>query len=322
MTMMGQTCGFPVPRGRGRRARAGAGPSVHLPGWRDPLRQRGDPRSRSPRPGGRCRARRRRAVRRTPQRGRRRLRAAPLRSPGRPERQLPAPGHSGMKRFRMDPGTVKVDWALSGPVPWAAPPAHAPGTVHVADSIEAMTESLGQVGDGVDPRAAVHAGGADDHHRPHRSPAGTESMWAYTHVPQHTTRDAGDGGIRGSGTTTTASASPTGCRRARDARARLRAAAPARRVLGPRELEARNANLIGGAVGGGTVQLRQQLVFRRSRASAGPRPGSAGSTSAPPPPTPAAASTARAVPTPPGRPCSTTASPASSPGGTRDPRPH
>ena len=36
----------------------------------------------------------------------------------------------------------------------------------------------------------------------------------------------------------------------------------ARRILGPRELEARNANLIGGALGGGTAQLHQQLVFR------------------------------------------------------------
>ena len=36
----------------------------------------------------------------------------------------------------------------------------------------------------------------------------------------------------------------------------------ARRVLGPRELEQRNANLVGGAIGGGTSQLHQQLVFR------------------------------------------------------------
>jgi hypothetical protein len=35
----------------------------------------------------------------------------------------------------------------------------------------------------------------------------------------------------------------------------------ARRVLGPREMEARNANLIGGAVNGGTSQL-QQLFLR------------------------------------------------------------
>ena len=36
----------------------------------------------------------------------------------------------------------------------------------------------------------------------------------------------------------------------------------ARRILGPRQLEARDANLIGGAINGGTSQLHQELVFR------------------------------------------------------------
>src|SRR5699024_7387478 len=36
----------------------------------------------------------------------------------------------------------------------------------------------------------------------------------------------------------------------------------ARRVLGPRELEAHDANLRGGAINGGTAQLRQQLLLR------------------------------------------------------------
>ena len=45
-------------------------------------------------------------------------------------------------------------------------------------------------------------------------------------------------------------------------------------MLGPHELEARNANLVGGAVNGGTSQLHQELVFRpvpamRGRASTG-----------------------------------------------------
>ena len=35
-----------------------------------------------------------------------------------------------------------------------------------------------------------------------------------------------------------------------------------RRILGPRELESRNANLVGGAINGGTAQLHQELVFR------------------------------------------------------------
>ena len=36
----------------------------------------------------------------------------------------------------------------------------------------------------------------------------------------------------------------------------------ARRILGPRQLQARNENLINGAVNGGTAGLQQQVVFR------------------------------------------------------------
>jgi phytoene dehydrogenase-like protein len=35
-----------------------------------------------------------------------------------------------------------------------------------------------------------------------------------------------------------------------------------RRVLGPRQLEQRNANLIGGSINGGTSQLHQEVIFR------------------------------------------------------------
>jgi phytoene dehydrogenase-like protein len=35
-----------------------------------------------------------------------------------------------------------------------------------------------------------------------------------------------------------------------------------RRVLGPREMEARDANLVGGGINGGTAQIHQQLFFR------------------------------------------------------------
>jgi phytoene dehydrogenase-like protein len=32
--------------------------------------------------------------------------------------------------------------------------------------------------------------------------------------------------------------------------------------MGPRQLQARNRNLVGGAINGGTAQFHQQLVFR------------------------------------------------------------
>jgi phytoene dehydrogenase-like protein len=98
---------------------------------------------------------------------------------------------------------------------------------------------------------------------PTRSPGGTESLWAYTHVPRRVSGDAGDAGLEGRW-------DPDECERFADrVQARIEARAPgfssrvlARRVLGPRELEGRNANLVGGSINGGTSQLHQELVFR------------------------------------------------------------
>jgi phytoene dehydrogenase-like protein len=169
-----------------------------------------------------------------------------------------------MRDYELDPGTVKVDWALSGRVPWTGSPARMPGTVHIADSVEEMTQSLAQVSSGVVPDRPFLLAGQMTTCDASRSPAGTESFWAYTHVPQPaaTRRDAGDE-ISGRW-------DHDDCQRFADRmQARIEARAPgfgdlvlARRILGPRELEARNANLIGGAVNGGTSQLHQELVFR------------------------------------------------------------
>ena len=168
-----------------------------------------------------------------------------------------------MRDFQMGPGTVKVDWALSGPIPWSQPPAYQPGTFHVADSIEQMNQALSQVASGHVPAAPFLLAGQMTTSDPTRSPAGTESVWAYTHVPQETAGDAGDGSVRG--------VWDEGDRErfADRMQARIEALAPgfgervvARRALGPRELEALDANLVGGSLEGGTAQLHQQLVFR------------------------------------------------------------
>jgi phytoene dehydrogenase-like protein len=176
---------------------------------------------------------------------------------------LPARTRRAMRGFQLDPSTVKVDWALDGPVPWASPPPHAPGTFHVADSVTEMTEALGQVASGTIPANPFLLAGQMTTADPTRSPAGTESCWAYTHVPQRSVRDGGDDGISGTW-------DHDDCERFADRmQGRIERLAPgftsrvvSRRVLGPRELEARDANLIGGAINGGTSQLHQELVFR------------------------------------------------------------
>ncbi len=169
----------------------------------------------------------------------------------------------GMKFFELDPGTIKVDWALSGPVPWASRPQYAPGTFHVADSVEQMSEALAQVTAGAIPARPFMLAGQMTTSDGTRSPAGTESLWAYTHVPQRTAYDAGEDGVRGDW-------DHDDCERFADRmQARIVELAPdlesrilARRVLGPREMESRDANLIQGALNGGTANLQQQLMFR------------------------------------------------------------
>jgi phytoene dehydrogenase-like protein len=97
---------------------------------------------------------------------------------------------------------------------------------------------------------------------PTRSPEGTESLWAYTHVPQRVLGDAG-GNLTGSWDTDEAE------RFADRMQDRIEQRAPgfserilARRILTPIELERRNASLVGGAINGGTAALDQQLIFR------------------------------------------------------------
>lgn len=176
---------------------------------------------------------------------------------------LPAATMTGMQRFERDPATVKVDWALSGPVPWTGTPAYAPGTVHLAASVEAATLSVGQVAAHQVPAEPFLLMGQMTTADASRSPSGTESLWAYSHVPQEVRSDAGGGGLVGTW-------DRDECERFADRmQAQLEWYAPdvasrivVRRVLGPRELEARNANLIGGSINGGTSALHQQLVFR------------------------------------------------------------
>ncbi len=180
-----------------------------------------------------------------------------------PAEDLPSRVTRAMKKFRMDASTVKVDWALDGPVPWESPPPHAPGTVHIADSVNQMSEAWSQVAADAVPATPFLLTGQMTTSDASRSPAGTESLWAYTHVPQRTDRDAGDGSIRGVW-------DRDDCERFADRmQARIERYAPgfgsrilARRVLGPREMERLDANLLGGGINGGTAQLDQQVVFR------------------------------------------------------------
>ncbi|HEX8488784.1 MAG TPA: NAD(P)/FAD-dependent oxidoreductase [Propionibacteriaceae bacterium] len=180
-----------------------------------------------------------------------------------PWSDLPARTQKGMKRFEQDPGTIKVDWALSSPVPWSQPPPDAPGTVHFADSVDQLSQSQDAITNHSIPAEPFLLAGQMTSSDPTRSPAGTESMWAYTHVPQEVHRDEGPDGLTGRWDHDEVE------RMADRMQARIVKHAPdfesrivARRVLGPYEMQAKNENLIKGALGGGTAGLHQQLIFR------------------------------------------------------------
>jgi phytoene dehydrogenase-like protein len=175
---------------------------------------------------------------------------------------LPARFRDDMRRFQWDYSTVKVDWALDGRVPWAAPEAAHAGTLHLAASLDEMTEFNAQIAMGRIPAHPFVLVGQMTTADATRSPQGTESVWAYTHVPRRVRGDAG-GDLTGSWDEREADAMAG---RIED---RMEQFAPgfrdrvrARHVLCPPQFEQHNPNLVGGALNGGTAAAHQQLVFR------------------------------------------------------------
>ena len=180
-----------------------------------------------------------------------------------PWEHLPDSLRARMQRFEWDPGTIKVDWALDGPIPWAAMPDRAPGTVQITESMEHAALTSAQISSGVVPAEPLLLLGQMTTSDPTRSPAGTESVWAYTHVPHRITGDAGADNIQGVWDSSETE------RMADRIQARVERYAPgfaerviARRVLNPLDMEACDENLVCGALNGGTSSLHQQLVFR------------------------------------------------------------
>nr|MDQ3294923.1 NAD(P)/FAD-dependent oxidoreductase [Actinomycetota bacterium] len=177
---------------------------------------------------------------------------------------LPDDYLAGFRRFHRAGGTVKVNWAVDGLVPWSDPGAVGAGTVHVADSIDELTMTAAQLATGLVPARPFLLVGQMTTSDPSRSPAGTESLWAYTHVPQEGRGDAA-GELEGKGRLTGRELAAFVDRM----EARIEAHAPgfgqrvtARHVQGPDDLERSNPSLVGGDISGGTSQLHQQLIFR------------------------------------------------------------
>ncbi|MFF3540284.1 phytoene desaturase family protein [Streptomyces platensis] len=178
-------------------------------------------------------------------------------------RHLPGRLTADLRRFQWDFATFKVDWALGGPVPWTAAAAATAGTVHLADGMDGLTRFTAQIAAGQVPDRPFALFGQMTTADATRSPPGTESAWAYTHVPHRIRGDAGGDGIGGAWSQGDQEAMADRLeeqveRFAPGFRSRIKV----RRILAPPTLEALDANLHGGALNGGTAALHQQLVFR------------------------------------------------------------
>ena len=178
------------------------------------------------------------------------------------EEHLPARVVDDLTRFQYDLATFKVDWALSGPIPWRNEGARSAGTVHLSDSMDRVTAYAADLAQDRIPAHPFVLTGQMNTADPTRSPAGTETVWAYSHVPLCVRGDAG-GNLTG---VWDASESETYADRIE---AEIESFAPGfrslvtgRHLLSPPALQAHNANLVGGSLGGGTVAITQQLVFR------------------------------------------------------------
>lgn len=165
-------------------------------------------------------------------------------------------------RFQYDSATVKVDWALSEPIPWRDDQVRRAGTIHVAESLDFLSAATGALERARIPERPFLVLGQYGLGDATRAPAGADTAWAYTHVPQRVVADDG-GELTGSWDQRELAAYVERIEREVERHAPgFSEVVVGRHVKGPHEFEAANRNLVRGAINGGTAKLHQQLVFR------------------------------------------------------------
>ncbi|MFN2613292.1 MAG: phytoene desaturase family protein, partial [Actinomycetota bacterium] len=176
--------------------------------------------------------------------------------------RLPSAFVDDLEHFAFDDATFKIDWVLDGPVPWTCVEAASAGTIHLARDMDHLTIVAAQLATGTIPADPYVIFGQSTVADPTRAPAGRHVTWAYTHVPQHVRGDAG-GDLKGLWDASETQAF------ADRIETRIEAYAPGfrdrivvRRITSPYDLEDADANLVNGALNGGTSALWQQLIFR------------------------------------------------------------
>jgi phytoene dehydrogenase-like protein len=146
-----------------------------------------------------------------------------------------------LEKYRYGPGVFKMDFALRGPIPWRAAACAKAATVHLGGTLDEIARGEAEVARGRDPERPYVILAQPSLFDASRAPSGQHTAWAYCHVPHASTLD-----------------------RSEAIEAQIERFAPgfgalvlARSVKGPAALEAYNANLIGGDIGGGVMDLGQ-----------------------------------------------------------------
>ena len=158
---------------------------------------------------------------------------------------LPPRYRQALERFPYGSGIFKVDYALSAPIPWSAEECRRAGTVHVggtsaeiaaAEDTVARKRSLAPK-----PFVLLAQPTLSD---PSRAPSGKHVAWAYCHTPSGSLSDLTE-----------------------RIETQIERFAPgfrdcilARHTMNSAALEQHNPNLIGGAINGGSLDLKHLLV--------------------------------------------------------------
>jgi phytoene dehydrogenase-like protein len=153
-----------------------------------------------------------------------------------------------LEKYRYGPAAFKVDYALSQPIPWKARECERAATVHLGGSFGEIAASEKAMATGQPPERPFMILAQPSLFDATRAPSGKHTAWVYCHVPNGSRFDM-----------------------LPRMEAQIERFAPgfgdcvlARKVFSPSDLENMDANLVGGDIGGGAMDLRQ-FLFRPTR---------------------------------------------------------
>ena len=97
--------------------------------------------------------------------------------------RLPDPFRHKLEGYRYGPGVFKMDWALSGPVPWTTAECQRAGTLHLGGTMAEIAQAEHAVWQGSHPDRPFVVFSQPSLFDPSRAPRGLHTAWAYCHVP-------------------------------------------------------------------------------------------------------------------------------------------